>query len=586
VPICLYCREERSGQTISLWRDELLKLDRAPFDIGPGSLIVAYASNAELGCFLSLGWPFPVNVLDAYVETIAAVNGNANVWPPEPEPGQKKRKGRPGLLDACELYGLPHMLQSEKDRMRDLILGKVDYTDEERREIQGYYNRADVDETVALLDMLAPSIDLPRALMRGRYMGAVARMERIGLPTFVPFFQILLSVWDQIKLYYIQRDDEFGLYEGTAFVEQRLWDLIKARGWDWPRTSTGRYQFKLGTLGKQAQRYPELKRLAQLRDRVAELKINKLANTIGADGFSRCPLLPYWTMTGRNQPSSRDKMFLPGLPTWLHGILKPPPGMALVELDYSAEEIGIMAGLSGDSAMMADYLTGDPYLEFGKRAGLIPPDGTKKSHPTERAICKIVCLGMNYGMTPYGIAAKTKKSLTWAREIHARHRRAYPVFHQWLGDLIAQSRFDGVIVSPFGWPQAITEHTKTRSLMNFPAQAGGGDILRLASIAATECGISIAAPVHDAFWVLAPLPELDETITRMRAIMRRAGELVAGIPIEVEVAAVVRWPYCLGDVREPGDRGQDMWNEIRNLVQTFTQQRMPNEEAPAAAGLS
>jgi DNA polymerase I-like protein with 3'-5' exonuclease and polymerase domains len=252
--------------------------------------------------------------------------------------------------------------------------------------------------------------------------------------------------------------------------------------------------------------------------------------------------------------------------------------MALIELDYLAEEIGIMAGLSGDAAMLADYLTGDPYLEFGKRSGLIPPDGTKKSHPIERAICKIVCLGMNYGMTPYGIAAKTERSLAWAREIHARHRRAYPVFHQWLGDLIAQSRFDGIINSPFGWPQLITEHTKTRSLMNFPAQAGGGDILRLAAIAATECGLSIAAPVHDAFWILAPLADLDETVARMSDIMRRAGELVAGIPIGVEVAAVVRWPQSLGDVREPGDRAQAMWSEIRGLVQMFTQEREGQRE--------
>jgi hypothetical protein len=477
------------------------------------------------------------------------------------------------------------MTQAEKDQMRDLILSKSEYTEEERRAIQDY-NRVDVEETRELLDVLAPSIDLPRALMRGRYMAAVARMERVGLPIDTEYFNRLLSVWEQIKLYYIRRDDEFGLYDGTKFDHRRLFDLIQVKGWDWPRTPTGRYQLKSGTLGKQARRYPELKKLARLHDQIAELRINHLVNTIGADGFSRCPLLPFWTVTGRNQPSAKDKMFLPGLPAWLHGVLKPPVGMALIEFDYAAEEIAIMAGLSGDGAMTTDYLT-DPYLGFGRRSHLVPQTATKRTHPEERNLCKVVCLGMNYGMTPFGIAAKTKKSLTWAREIHARHRHAYPVFHQWLRDFIAQSRFDGVMVTPFGWRQIITEHTKTRSLMNFPAQAGGGDVMWLAAIAATECGITIAAPVHDAFWVLCLLDEVDDTIERMTGIMRRAGELVAGVPIAVEVAAVVRWPQCLGDVREPGDRSQDMWTEIRRLVQTFAQERdhlQREQEATIATG--
>ena len=55
---------------------------------GPRDLMVAYAANAELSCFLALGWPFPCNVLDLYVETIAGINGRADIWP---------QKGRPGL---------------------------------------------------------------------------------------------------------------------------------------------------------------------------------------------------------------------------------------------------------------------------------------------------------------------------------------------------------------------------------------------------------------------------------------------------------------------------------------------------------
>jgi DNA polymerase I len=187
----------------------------------------------------------------------------------------------------------------------------------------------------------------------------------------------LLENWDGIKRFYIERDDDFGLYEDLSFREWRLQKLIEERGWDWPLTERGHLDLKQKTLGKQAKRYPDLSRTVRLRELIAELRISALANTVGTDGHSRCPLLPFWTKTGRNQPSGRDKMFLPALPAWVHGLIAPQPGWGVVELDYSAQEVGIMAALSGDPAMIADYQSGDPYLQFGKRAKLMPPDAGK-----------------------------------------------------------------------------------------------------------------------------------------------------------------------------------------------------------------
>ena len=55
IPVCLHAHDEVSGKTLSLWRDELLASTRLPFDSGPDDAMVAFASNAELQSFLSLG---------------------------------------------------------------------------------------------------------------------------------------------------------------------------------------------------------------------------------------------------------------------------------------------------------------------------------------------------------------------------------------------------------------------------------------------------------------------------------------------------------------------------------------------------
>ena len=127
VPVCMYACEQHTGASIELWQDQLLRLRRAPFAVGRRDLVVAFMAVAELSCFLALDWPFPCNVLDLYTETAAAINGNTDAWP---------HKWRPGLLDALALHGLNSLIsKSEKDRMRDIIIGNDTYTDEQRRAI-------------------------------------------------------------------------------------------------------------------------------------------------------------------------------------------------------------------------------------------------------------------------------------------------------------------------------------------------------------------------------------------------------------------------------------------------------------------
>jgi hypothetical protein len=336
----------------------------------------------------------------------------------------------------------------------------------------------------------------------------------------------------------------------------------------WPRTTTGKPELRSKTLGKMARHYPELKPLQRLRDQVAEMRLGAFLTTVGSDGASRCPLMPFWTRSGRNQPQGRNKAFLLSLPSWVHGLIRPPPGWGIAGLDWTAQEVAIGAGLSGDRAMIEDYQFGDVHMRFAIRAGLAPAWASKASHGALRDAIKPVSLGASYGMSKYGAAAATGKSLLWAAEKLAAHRHTYRTFGQWQQDTVTSAVFAERIVSVLGWPMAVHAGTNTRTVMNFPQQAGGADCMRLAAIAAHEAGIRIIAPVHDAFWIAAPLAELDDAITEMARIMVRAGRAIAGFDIPVEVSAVVRWPQCLGDVRKPDAKGQAIWGEINDLIRS------------------
>jgi DNA polymerase I len=185
-------------------------------------------------------------------------------------------------------------------------------------------------------------------------------------------------------------------------------------------------------------------------------------------------------------------------------------------------------------------------------------------------------------MSKYGAAAATGKSQLWAADILARHRQAYSVFAAWQQNMAAQALFDERIVSALGWPMAVHAGTSRRTLFNYPVQATAADMMRLAAIAAHEARVHVCAPVHDAFWVAAPLNELDQTIATMTEIMLRASRATIGLTIPVELATTVRWPQCLGDSRKADAKGQTMWLEVQQLIRTGVLQ--PKEERQVAHG--
>ena len=73
------------------------------------------------------------------------------------------------------------MAAQQKDAMRDLVLRGGPWTPQEQQDILEYCE-TDVTALELLLPAMLPTLDLPRALMRGRYMKAVSHMHATGTP--------------------------------------------------------------------------------------------------------------------------------------------------------------------------------------------------------------------------------------------------------------------------------------------------------------------------------------------------------------------------------------------------------------------
>ena len=541
-PVCLVAREFFSNRLVRLSADEMQ--DRPPFATDENALFVAYFASAELGCFLSLGWNMPARILDLWAEQRTLTNGRVGV--------------RCGLLDTLAHYGLDSIATVEKTEMRELAMRGGSYDDAERLALLNYC-QSDVDALARLLPVMLPAIDLPRALLRGRYMAAVARMEYTGIPIDVETLGLFRASWDTIKDRLIADvDQDYGVFDGRTFKQDRFARWLAEQRMPWPRTFDGRLSLDRDTFRQQARKYPQVSALRELRHSLSEMKLEKLA--VGADGRNRCLLSPFGSRTGRNQPSNNRFIFGPSV--WLRGLIKPTEGNAIAYVDWSQQELGIAAALSGDGTMMQAYRTGDPYLEFAKQAGAVPPEATKQSHPAERNRFKVCALATQYGQQEHGLAQALGEQTAMARHLLQAHRDAYRTFWRWSQLQVDRAMLSGSIQTVFGWRLRTTDESNPRSLANFPMQANGAEMLRLACSMATEAGIRVCAPVHDAVLIEAPADEIDHAVRRTQAIMAEASRIVLdGFELATD-AEIVRWPGRFMDEK----RGRTMWDRVCALA--------------------
>ena len=705
VPHCLVARELKSGRLVRAWLGESPP-NAPPFATGADVLLVAYYASAEVGCYLSLGWPVPVRILDLFTEFRNLTNT-----------GLKLPHGS-GLLGALAYFGLPAIEAAEKDSMRDLAMRGGPFTDSERAGLLDYC-RSDVDALTLLLPAMLPTLDLPRALLRGRYMAAAARMEYAGVPIDAETLTRLRTHWEAIKAGLIEAIDPAGeiyvpsgrhidpatasgesLYDTAAeysiepaalaagvdavYAEEReaiteyreaiaaarkltgityraasnwedaghdcaswpaldtdaqslareypilglgsdgterygsfscdenpdhagrLWaklrepdptigrkfdsdrlrraaELVTNHGgarWAgprsfsaagfakylarhriaWPRLESGALDLSDDAFRDGAKLHPAtIGPIRELRHALSQLRLSELA--VGADGRNRCLLSAFQSKTGRNQPSNSRFIFGPAV--WLRSLIRPELGRALAYIDWSSQEYGIAAALSGDKAMQADYASGDAYLAFGRRIGAVPADATKKTHGDIRDRLKVcVGLGALYGAGAETVAAALGVQRFQAAEWLSAHRVVYRRYWTWSDATLNTAALTGRMRTCFGWTLHVGAGFRGRSLRNFPMQAHGAEMMRLAAILATERGVVVAAPVHDAFLIDADADEIDAETERMQAIMREASELVLpGFPLRTD-AKIVR-----DSDRYSDPRGAAFWDRVIGLLE-------------------
>jgi DNA polymerase I-like protein with 3'-5' exonuclease and polymerase domains len=168
-------------------------------------------------------------------------------------------------------------------------------------------------------------------------------------------------------------------------------------------------------------------------------------------------------------------------------------------------------------------------------------------------------------MSAEGLAARAGIHVVEARDLLLRHKETYRTFWRWAEQNVNAALLGGILYTRFGWPMRLGfgAEANPRSMLNWPMQSNGAEMMRLACCEATEAGLMIS-PVHDALLLEAPLDMIEEQVSQLAAIMKRSSALVLGDGRVCGVDAdIVRFPDRYSD-----ERGRVMWSRVMALIET------------------
>jgi hypothetical protein len=536
----------------------------------------------------------------------------------------KTRKYNPSLVHAC-LRLLDIDIDSDhKTEMRDIILNG-EYN-EYKNEVLDYcesdtiYLGPLLQKLYNIIQHYDTSFNEKDALSYSRWMLDASVIESIGIPIDVEKLKNFASNWPILSIDIPTKCNkvfEFFVWDKRQKKYVRNYErfkvFVESTGIKWPRTEKGKYKQDKDTLQGMQNSFLEIRTLNNTKNALREIgyfspnRVDRILNNIDAEGRLRCSLMPYSSVTGRNQPKPTEGyVFL--MSRWLRNMVKG----VIIGGDYSAQEIFLQAKISGDKNFMKCYTSSDPYTWFAKASGVIPKeverrkglfyigdtllDKTLQSTYTQsRTIFKAILLGVGYGMGEDSLALNLSAALidTLSEEERKRlfsgdkalrrkmkiggkgdcsvpptqrasfylnlYNKTFSTYVRWKKNIYDKYKNDGVLKLSDGW-RRIGKDGNATSVMNFPIQGEGQVMLREATSLCLDRGLKVITTLHDAIYIESTEENKLKDTEILRECMESAGK---GIRISIH-EQLIDWVNFKSDWSD--EKG---FEEFRNFGKYF-----------------
>ena len=228
------------------------------------------------------------------------------------------------------------------------------------------------------------------------------------------------------------------------------------------------------------------------------------------------------------------------------------PEYTLLAADYSQIELRIIAHLSQDPAMIADFNLGhDIHAATAAKVFHVPIDQVTKE---QRSRAKAVNFGIIYGMSAFGLAERMEISRSEASDIIKKYFEEYAGIKEYMNRSIALAKERGYAETILGRRRYLRDINAAngtvrsfaeRNAINAPIQGSSADMIKIAMIGIQQeitrlkMQSKMILQVHDELVFDARLDELSALKTLVNDKMVNAMPL--SVPVIVEINTGNNW---------------------------------------------
>ncbi|KPL23671.1 MAG: hypothetical protein AMJ93_04160 [Anaerolineae bacterium SM23_84] len=231
------------------------------------------------------------------------------------------------------------------------------------------------------------------------------------------------------------------------------------------------------------------------------------------------------------------------------------PGCSLLGADYSQVELRILAHISGDENLLAAFRRGED-IHASTAASIlgVPLDQVTADM---RRLAKTINFGLIYGMSDWGLAARTELSREQAAEFISKYFAQFPRVQGYLARTKQQAQEQGYVETLLGRKRYFPELQSgsrahgnlkagaLRMAINHPIQGTAADIIKIAMIRlhnelqSRGLDSKMILQVHDELVLEVPDSEVARVGQMVTSIMEGAYALDA--PLKVDIKTGRNW---------------------------------------------
>ena len=230
----------------------------------------------------------------------------------------------------------------------------------------------------------------------------------------------------------------------------------------------------------------------------------------------------------------------------------PEEGEVFFSADYSQIELRIMAHLSQDPHMVADFNSG---LDIhAATAARIFHKTVEEVDRDERRKAKTANFGIIYGISAFGLSERMGVSRGEAKELIENYFATYPKVREYMNESIERAKQTGYITTQFGRRRYLADINAgnatvrgyaERNAVNAPIQGTAADIIKLAMVAIDrrlreeKLQTRMILQVHDELNFSVPPTELEQVRKLVVEEMERAFQMQ--VPLVAECGEGINW---------------------------------------------